>query len=79
MLGGYYSGGYYIEVNSVSEEEVTQSEEKVAHEEQREEAKPEGIARIPNREKGSSKTPPFIMMGIFVAFAILSLILARLS
>jgi len=59
----------------VTEEEVTQEEQR----EEAKEAKPEGVARVPNREKGSSKTPPFIMMGIFVAFAILSLILARLS
>lgn len=43
-----------------------------------EEPKPAGLDRIPNREKGSSNKPPFIMMGIFVAFAVLSVILAKL-
>ncbi len=55
------------------------SEAERAQEKQQKAVNSEGLARIPNRDKGSSKSPPFIMMGVFIVFAILSFILASLS
>ena len=37
----------------------------------------EGIARVPNREKGNNHRPPYIMGGVLIVFIILSVILAK--
>lgn len=60
-----------------SEEQIaeTQTESEV----EIEEPKLEGLARIPNRDKGSSHKPPFVMMGILVVLFILSLVLAKVG
>lgn len=55
------------------------SEEQREESKEHSEVKPKGLARIPNRDRGSSEKPPFIMIGFFILFAILSVILAKLS
>lgn len=37
----------------------------------------EGVARVPNREKGNDHRPPFVMGGVFIVFIILSVIFAK--
>lgn len=58
-----------------AEEQIAETQTEV----EIEEPKLEGLARIPNRDKGSSHKPPFVMMGILVVLFILSLVLAKVS
>lgn len=60
-------------------EAIAMSEEQREGSKEHSEVKPKGLARIPNRDRGSSEKPPFIMIGFFILFAILSVIFARLS